>query len=286
MVRYSTLLFLIILGLSSNSYASRSVALPFEENFNTQAWLSDLSLTECGGTTTYVTNGCYDGGCMKVTPPTSACTGGGTNGGQTGLGWITYPGNSRVHVRFMILFGSRFASNVANGGGGLINKFLLQDAPRRSGILGLNGSDSAGRYLAWAVLNVNESYVFKSPPSRGWIEDATFRISSSENSMEWMCVEYWIDTATRETGLYVWTRSGLQEQISGVTAEAGIAQQGFYVSYFNCYGIPHADNYYLMDNLRISNNFIGPPAGFIGSSGGGGGTTVLDAPTNLRAIAQ
>ena len=227
MVRLSTLVFLFIIGITTNSFANRSVSLPFQENFNSRTWLSDLALTECGGTVTYVNDGCYDEGCMKVTPPTSDCTGGGSNGGQTGIGWIAYPGTTRVHVQFMILFGSRYAANVANGGGGLINKFLLQDAPRRSGILGLNGSDTAGRYLAWGVLDVNEAYVFKSPPSRGWIEDATFRISSTEHSMEWMCVEYWIDTATRETGLYVWTRRGLQEQISGVTAESNISQQGF-----------------------------------------------------------
>jgi hypothetical protein len=272
------LIIVLVLGLFSVANANRQVALPFEENFNNQLWLNDLALRECGGAVTSVTSGCYDGACVKVTPPTSPCTGGGTNGGQTGLGWITYPGNSRVHVQFLIFFGNRFAANVANGGGGLINKFLLQDAPSRSGILGLNGSDTSGRYLAWGVLNAGESYVFKSPPNRGWIEDATFRISSTQNSQEWICVEYWIDTNARQTGLYVWTRNGLQEQISGVTAEAGISQQGFYISYFNCYGIAHADNFYLMDNLRISNRYMGPPTGFLNS-----GSTV-QTPNNLVII--
>ncbi len=269
----------VLFILPAVAFAGRNVTLPWTMNFDDNSWLSDLRLTECGGTSTHVTTGCYGGGCMKVTPPTSPCTGGGINGGQTGLGWVTYTGSptTEIHIRFLIKFGSAYATNVANGGGGLINKFLLQDSPSRAGILGLNGSDTSGRYLAFGVLNAGESYVFRTPPNRGWIEDALFRVSSTQHVNEWIAVEYWINTATARTGLYIWTQDGTFNgaAIENVPAEAGINMTGFYISYFNCFGVANANNYYMMDNFAVSRTYIGPPSGF-------GGSNEILPPPNFR----
>lgn len=251
------------------SRADLAVTLPWSLTFDDDTWTSNLALTECGGTSTHTTTGCYSGGCMKVTPPTSACTGGGINGGQTGLGWVTYSGTSEFHVRFLVKFGSTWCANVADGGGGLTNKFLLQDSPSRSGIMGFSATDSPSRYCAFAVYDTDQYYVYRTPPNRGWIEDALFKVSATEHVDEWIALEYWINESTGKTGLYIWTQDG---EYNGVAIEnvdayaTGISQTGFYLSYFNCYGTADSNNYYLMDNIVVSTSYIGPPTGFVGGS--------------------
>ena len=172
-----------------------------------------------------------------------------------------------------------------NGGGGLINKFLLQDSPSRSGILGFNCSDTRGRYCAFGVSANSGGYTYRTPPNRGWIEDALFRVSSTDHVNEWIAVEYWIDEASAETGLYIWTRDGTYNgvAIQGVTPIAtGISQTGFYISYFNCYGVPNVNNFYLMDDLKVSTSYIGPPIGFLTN----GNSVEVQNPTGLRVAPQ
>ena len=201
---------------------------------------------------------------MKVIPPTSACTS--ANGGTVGWGWLTFPHQPVVHIRFLVKFGSTFPQNVAAGGGGLINKFLLMDGPSRISILGFNCSDTSGRYCAFGVLNSSESYAFRSPPNRGWIEDALFRVTASSHVNEWIAVEYVLNQSTGYGSLYLWTPDGTYNgiYIENVPIDTSPQMENFYMSYFNCYGLADANNYYLIDNYAISTSYIGPPSGFVG----------------------
>ncbi|KKS66171.1 MAG: hypothetical protein UV36_C0034G0010 [Parcubacteria group bacterium GW2011_GWC2_42_6] len=271
---------IVFLVLPFSARADLSILLPWTMNFNDSSWVSDLALDECGGTSTHVTSGCYSEGCMKVAPPTSACTGGGINGGQTGLGWLNYPGTSELHVRFLIKFGLGWPANVMNGGGGLINKFLLSDSPSRVSILGFNCSDTSGRYCAWAVSGSDSAYHFTSPPARGWIEDATFRVSANSHVNEWMAVEYALNTSTGIGKLYLWTQDGSYNGIliDNVPVDRNIAMNAFYMSYYNHYSTANAESYYLMDNLQVSSSYIGPPVGF---AGGASDTTPPAAPSGV-----
>lgn len=251
------------------------ITLPYTQNFDTNAWVAQLARTECGGTSTHTTTGCFSGGCAKITPPTSPCTGGGINGGATGLGWFDYASTPTIHIRFLIKFGTRFPSGVRNGGGGLINKFILLDSPSRIGILGLNGSDTDGRYVAFGCLDNNEVYKFASS-GRAWIEDAALKIKDTQRTNEWIAVEYWVNTQTDRTGLYIWT---LDRAFNGVYIDVPSVESapsgGFYMSYYNSYGAADPNNYYLIDNLAVSTSYIGPPEGF-------GGPQAPAPPTNLR----
>ena len=120
--------------------------------------------------------------------------------------------------------------------------------------------------------------MFRTPPNRGWIEDAQFRVSSTEHVNEWIAVEYWINTSTQRTGLYIWTQDG---EFNGPAIEnvpamgAGVNQTGFYMSYFNSYGIADANNNYMIDDLAGFNPYIGPPSGF-------GGNNEILPPPNFR----
>lgn len=257
-----------------------NVSLPHTENFDGAGWDAANYLTsdECGGTARRTATGCYSGDCLKVIPPTSACTGGGINGGAVGMGWYTYSGSRTMHWRFLIKFGSYYATGQTSGGGGLINKFLLSDSPTRASILGLNCTGSgSGRYCAWAVLDRNEVYHFRTPPHRGWIEDSLFRVSSTSHVNEWIAVEYALNTNTGIGQLYLWTQDGSYNGIliDNVPLDTGINMNGFYFSYYNSYGVSNPNNYFLIDDLVISTSYIGPPDGFVGKPA---------PPTDLRVI--
>jgi len=138
--------------------------------------------------------------------------------------------------------------------------------PENPGILGLLESNSDGKYLAFSVLNYDATYKFRTPPNRGWIEDAEFRITANANTQEWIAVEYWINTNDETTGVYIWTQDGQTYTIEDVQAPAGVLQTGFYMTYFNGYGNADSGNYYLIDNMEVSTEYIGPPAGFLGGT--------------------
>jgi hypothetical protein len=277
-MRINILFLIILLFIASPVYGGSimtndgaTVSLPHTQNFNGEEWDAEGYLTadECGGTARRTTANCYSGDCLKVIPPTSACTGGGINGGAVGMGWYSYSGSQTMHWRFLIKFGSYYATGQTSGGGGLINKFLLSDSPTRASILGLNCTGSgSGRYCAWAVLDSDEAYRFRTPPNRGWIEDAVFKVSSTEHVDEWIAVEYALNTSTGIGQLYLWTQDGTYNGIliDDVPLDTGINMNGFYFSYYNSYGESNANNYFLMDELVISTSYIGPPAGFVGGT--------------------
>lgn len=281
------LIIIILLLFPLYTFAERTITLPFTLNFDDNSWTSDLALTECQGTSTHVTSGCYSGGCAKITPPTAPCTGGvgsnegcissgnpwycctgsqtgcDINGGATGLGWFNYSSTNTIHIRFLIKFGTSFASHVSDGGGGLINKFILLDAPTRLGILGLNGSDTDGRYLAFGALDSDEVYKFASE-GRAWIEDAALKIKDASRSGEWIAVEYWVDTTNDRTGVYIWTLDGtFSGSYINVPSTNTQGSTGFWMSYYNSYGgTADTNNYYMIDNMVVSSSYIGPPDGF------------------------
>ena len=260
-----------VLVFSVSAYADRAISIPWDYTFDSDEWVSDLARNECGGTATHTTTGCYGGGCMKVIPPTSACTGGGINGGAVGLGYVTYSNISTIHIRFLIYFGDSWVANISNGGGGNVNKFILQQYPARTGILGFNKD---GTYAAWGIHTSDGSYydyAYATAPSRGWYADASIRIYETDqgdtypNEGEWLSVEYFINVSGDEaSGVYIYDQDGNSWSITGVDTYAIGTQTGFYLSYYNCYGAADANNYYLLDNIIVSDEYIGPPAGFVG----------------------
>jgi hypothetical protein len=275
------LLILCILLVATNAYADRAITLPWELTFDNNSWVSDLARGECGGTSTHVTEGCYSGGCARIVPPTTPCAGGGINGGGVGLRWITYPATTRIHIRFLIKFGPTFASSMRNSGGNLEVKFLVLDSPSRVGLLGLLGSDTDGRYLAWAAYGNLNVWTFRNQEPV-WIEYAPFRIRDNVRSQEWIAVEYWVDSATDRTGVYVWTQDGAQSgSIVDVPKSNSVNSTGFWMSYFNSYGVANEGNWYLIDNLAVSTSYIGPPQGFTG-----GQASIVSPPQNMRVIPQ
>lgn len=276
MRRLTLLIFICILLPFSQSYASRAITLPAEESFNTDAWTSDLvfpDTTDCGGTTTHTTTNCWSGGCAKLTPPTSLCAGGGINGGGAGIGWLTYSNTGTVNIRMVLRFNQLWAQHYT---GSDTNKFIVLDTTSpcpvsndcRVTILSFNCSGSGGaRYCSFGILDAGESYIYRTAPNRGWIEDALFRVSSTEHYDEHFVIELAVDVVNHIADLYIWTQdgtyNGLQIENIGIAPSVSYSDN-WYMSYYN--GMGTAADYFLVDNLSVSSSYIGPPTGFVGGS--------------------
>ena len=248
--------------------AARSISLPYELKFDSgDNWTADLRWVECGGTVTHVTAGCWSGGCARITPPTSACTGGGINGGVACLGKFEGFSATRLNIRFLLKVGPTYYSSARNGGGSMINKFIdvHSNAGARFGILGFQAGPG---YSAFGVLtNPSQAYVYASPPSRGWIEDSPFRVSDSGNhGGEWISVEYEIDGNTDTTSVFITEANGTQTTITAASANTGYMNDFYIGGYHNGYFVSDPGTYMLIDELKISNSRIGTPSGFTGSA--------------------
>lgn len=282
---------LVIFGLAILLHPAIAWAqsVPYTQNFNAAEDWSSLIFVEavCSeeerGQTTHVTTGCYSGGCMKIVPPKAACTGEGINGGGVGLYFILSGMTDVMHVRFLVKFGPTLRDNTQNGGGGLLNKFvnLWSDYGdgTREGILKtqvtIPDEDPRGLFMSFAIEGA-ASYIYESPPSRGWIQDTDLlidtnstnnRTASDADGRVWLSVEYMIDKGNSHTEMWVYDVTGLIQNVEDTKSfgdgDFNALQLG---GYWNAYVTADTDAYILIDNLQVSTSYIGPPDGFVGGS--------------------
>jgi hypothetical protein len=253
-----------------------NAATLWEMNFDASGdWIPEYQVLETGcipaagrAEVTHVTTDCYSGGCMKVVPPKGVCAGNG-NGGIGGVGNLSYTAANEVHFRFLIKFGSTFNS-MSSGG---VIKFLLADFPDRDGILGLiectSGTCPESNYMCFGPSAADGNYAFCDPDTcRGWVEDCpeNARITAARHP-GWIAVEYYVNNSANEVGIYMWSQNGLLNGYNyHVHSSVPYNNSGFYISYYNGYGTADANNYYLLDSLKVADSYIGPPAGFVGGA--------------------
>lgn len=260
------IIFLCIMAsliLFSNVHAERTISLPYSTTFDTDD-LSDIAWTDCGATVTHSSTGGWSGGAVKMTPPTSACSSG--NGGMSTIGEFLGFSETRINVRFLIKFGSTYVANKQGG----VNKFIdvHSSGGTRFGILGLHLAD--GPFMAPAVAPYPSAwYVFRSPGTEEADHDsanATIKWTDASLGGEWYCFEYEINAAGNTTTFYLTKSDGTQQTVTSETSVAGNMYTLYIGGYHNGYGTADANNYLLIDNLVISNTYIGPPEGFVGGS--------------------
>jgi hypothetical protein len=258
--------------------AARSISFPFELKFDSgDNWTADLAWEDCGGTVTHVTLGCWSGGCAKITPPTSACAGGGINGGMASLGNFEGFSTERLNIRMLLKVGPTYYRSARDGGGTLENKFIDvhggNDGNARLGILGFQahytseGPPPNTDYYAFGPMsNPYTEFVFASPPSGGGIENSPFRVSdTAHHGGEWICVEYEINTNADTTSVVITEANGNQTTIRTPSSNTGNMNRFYIGGYHNGFFVPDPDTYMLIDELKVSNTYIGPPPTFIGS---------------------
>jgi hypothetical protein len=274
-----------IMYLAGNANADRTISLPYSTDFTTNN-ISDLVLQACGGTVTYSSNG-YSGGAVKITPPTSACAGGGVNGGTTGIGWFGGFSVPRINIRFLIKVGPTYT---ASHRGYIQNKFVnvhgTGGSSVRKGILTLDydstGFTTPGVYpepTNWTVYRspgtINADHVSSSSP---------FKIyDNSEKSNVWVCFEYEINLTNETARLIITQANGTTTEIATASSPGGLNNAIMIGGYYNGYSVADDGNWLLIDNLSISaTGYIGPPSGFAS----GGSSTEITVPTGLKIIGQ
>jgi len=257
--------------------AARTISFPYELKFDSgDNWTADLAWEDCGGTVTHVTSGCWSGGCAKITPPTSACAGGGINGAMASLGNFEGFSTERLNIRMLLKVGPTYYRSARNAGGGFENKFIdvHSSSGARLGILGFQahytseGPPPNTDYYAFGPSsNPTTQFLFASPPSRGAIEDSPFRVSdTAHHGGEWICVEYEINTNADTTSVVITEANGNQTTIRISSSNTGNMNKFYIGGYHNGFFVPNPDTYMLIDELKVSNTYIGPPPIFIGSA--------------------
>lgn len=248
-------------------HAARNITLPHEERFETSAWTSDLRWAGQGGTATWdQAGGWRNSGAVKITPPR-------LNEGYAGLGQFQGFGNqTHFNVRFLAWFGSSYADKAQGVKHIIVHRgSALRPMEIEDGNV-MNGE----RRKFWRPC-LGTTCALHNPGNR---YDQPFYVSRTSRVNEWVSFELETDLVAGRVNLYIHTQDG---RVSGLYSSFDMSQEetpphtnnpvtqlqgiGFY------WGTPseHApvstrdeNTYMKIDEVRIDNRYIGPPAGFLG----------------------
>lgn len=243
-----------------HGFAARNITIPYELKFDSgDDWTSDLRWVAGGATGTHVTSGCWSGGCAKFTPPTSAQT-------YAGLGAFSFSSQNHLNVRALVKVGSTYTSTAHADGYGTQNKFIII-TPSGAGERGMTIFQAyEDNYYTFGACNDNDClYECGGTPGQYWPcgNDA---FKSSDYPGEWFCIELEVDYPSDSSNVYIWTQDGKlnglykTSPLSASSAFNGIQIIG---GFYNGYHTSDSNTYVMFDEIKISNSYIGPPAGFV-----------------------
>jgi len=250
-----TSLILLLILWSSGASAGRNISLPFEEKFDTFSYQDFIWITS-GATHSWESNGGWRGGAARFTPPA------GDLEGYSGLGQFTGLGGTQINVRFLIYYGSAYVENE-----NLQNKVIIinRGAQQRPMII-------SRIYNDWMTFGACDGTTCRYEGGDFWPNGVErFRVGNPPNrEMEWICIEFEANSVTGIINLYVHTQDGV---LTGLNVSQQMAVAGDQFSFvdiiggfFHAGGVPNANNYFKIDELAISNSYIGPPPGFVTTS--------------------
>lgn len=240
------LLLSVLVTASQAANAGIVTSLPYEEQFDSDAYQSTLTWTSQGATHQWLpTAGWQGGGAAKFTPPTQSQ-------GYSGLGSIELANaTNQLNVRFLIYWGARYTIDSSFEG----NKWMI--ANRVSGL-------DDDRLIA-----MQHSYL-ESQWQPGICQniECTYRTDNKFNIGEWtgqwvsVEIEGIIDSGVMR--IYLTTLDGtyndaLYLDVSNPMRTSQWNMIQIIGGYFNGGAIAGEDNYYLIDELRIDTQHIGPP---------------------------
>jgi len=254
---------LILSIFTTVALAERSIGnLPHEESFDADNY-SDIVWvnTGLGATHTWVENGGWSGGAARFTPPL-------TNEGYSGLGQFVNlngsAGSEQINVRFLIRHGSTWEEYATNSKIIILNRFL------DNGSQGDRPMVISSQFNRWVTYGPCDGTVCNYQGG-GWWPDGTddFRIGNrpSNREQEWISVEIEANATLGIIKLYIYTLDG---DLSGLYAQQTMATPGGRFSFVDIIGgymsaaiQSDPDSYYMIDELKIDSQYIGPPTGFV-----------------------
>ena len=278
---FLSIIFLGLFGWAGSSEA-KTITLPYEQKFDTNAYTSQEVWISEGATHMWQSSGCWSGGCAKFTPPY------GPNQGYSGLGQYNNLSGTQLNVRFLLLHGPTFREYAPPG---TANKLVVLNRGTllRPMLIYRTYSDSSWTSNPYMTIGPCDGTTCKYYGGDFWPDGTdTYRIGNAPDhrELEWVSIEIEANAITGIIKLYIYTQDG---ELAGLyqTQTMTPGETWSYVDiiggFWNSGGVQNADNYFMIDELKISNSYIGPPAGFI--AGGGGDTTNPSIPANLTAIA-
>lgn len=242
---------------SSGASGGRNISLPFEEKFDSSNY-QDLLWISSGATHSWDSTGGWRGGAARFTPPV------GNAEGYSGLGQFTGLSGTQINVRFLIYHGSAYIENER-----LQNKVIIinRGVEQRPMIISRVYDDQT--YMTYGAC---DGTTCRYEGGDFW-PDGTDRLRIGNppgREMEWVCIEFEANSATGVNNLYVHTQDGV---LSGLYVSKPMGTAGEEWSavdiiggFFHAGGVANANNYFKIDELAISNRYIGPPQGFLAAS--------------------
>ena len=263
---------LLVSITSANAEISIS-SFPYEQKFETNDYASQMVRVTGGATHTWLPSGGWrDSGGAKITAPNS-------NDSDAGIGAINFQGSIRsvnqINVRFLVYHGSTWQELAAN------NKVIILDGVDRSQrpmIISRDTGATGEEYVAYGAC-AGTTCNYKGGGLRPDNSD-TFRIGNPPlaREAEWISVELEANVAEAYIKVYIYTQDGV---ISGeyvrqhlyVDGNANPASPPGDTSWSRLdliggylHGSVQANdpnNYFILDEVKISDSYIGPPAGFL-----------------------
>jgi len=271
-----------ILVIATYAMAARSITLPYEMKFNSgDDWTSALAWKGGGGcdtrcSITHQSTGGWSGGSAKIIPPQVACCDS-INGCMCALGSFNGFSTARLNIRALYKFGPTYYSSFRNAGGGLYNKFIdvHNTSGVRSGIFYLIGEGSASAWFG--LFNGGCAWWNNTPGCR--LGSPLVSLTATQNNNQWISLEYELNSGG-VTKAYMYKSDGTYATwTSQDTIPSGNMSQIEIGGFYNSIHAVDSGTWILIDELKISNTYIGPPEGFVG-----GGEGEVSAPVNLRVI--
>jgi hypothetical protein len=260
---------LAIISATSTAWAARTVrSLPHVENFDSNAYSGDLIWITQGATHTWMPNAGWRGtGAAKFTAPLAE--------GYSGLGQFMLSGLStrpeQLNVRFLIYYGSTWHEY---GPGG---KLIIMNRDGNGGrpmVIIRDWQQSGGSWETWGAC---DGTVCRYEGGDFW-PDGTDRLRIGNSNLggrenEWISIEFEANTRTGMIRLYVDTQD---QRLNGLYIERPMDDTGpgGIWSYIDIIGgymnsgstQQHPENYFMIDELVINSQRIGPPSGFTSST--------------------
>jgi len=230
--------------------AGRSISLPFEENFDSSDYTSDLIWVSNGAVHTWQSTGGWNGGAAHFEMGTS-------NQPHAGLGQFTSIGATQLNIRFLYYIPSDYCTDFSSDP---YNKWII--------IISNLGAD----YRSWLCQNGYAAGSVNPGLCNGtdcdYVSSPRFNICT--HSGEWVCYEYQNDISGNVQKLFITTSDGTFNEyeqnsygvsIGGSTWETIDGIGFFYQAARSGY------TYYKIDELKIDDSYIGPPVGFVDGRG-------------------
>ena len=194
---------------------------------------------------------------------------------SAGLGGIYFPATSQVNIGFMIWFGSNYESVLdPESFKVLVIRDISGGGPRPIIVDKNYGSD----YRTWGIcINAGGDCRYDGGTNTGPSGSDSFKISEHLN--EWIWMEF--QAIKGDTNkLFITTQDGTLQGEYAVAPNTDTLDFGsidILMGYWEGASNVTSESYFKIDLLKINNNYIGPPPGFIGNAD-------IQPPSNVNII--